>query len=68
MLDDRNRQMRPIVDQPRDIVLGHFGQLLLEDALQPRKDDKTIMGTIVVDHPELDIASTFFQHGRLSWK
>lgn len=33
VLHNRNRKVGSIVDEPGDIVFGHFGELLLEDTL-----------------------------------
>lgn len=40
LLDDGNGQMGSIVDESRDVVLGHFGELFLEDALEAGEDDE----------------------------
>lgn len=60
MFNNGYRQMRSIVDQSRDVIFRHFGQLLLEDALQPRENDKAIPRPVVVDHSEFDFATAFF--------
>lgn len=57
---NRNRKMRPIIDQSRNIILRHLGQLFLENALQPGEDNKAIPVPIIIDHSELDISSTLF--------
>ena len=58
-------QMRPVIDQSRDIVLGHLRQLLLEDALQARQDDCALPPPVVVDHAELDVAISLFYGSRI---
>lgn len=60
VLHNRNRKMRPIIDQSRNIIFGHLGQLLLENALQPGEDNKAIPVPIIIDHSKLDISSTLF--------
>lgn len=62
MLDDGNRKMRPVVYKSRDIVLGHLGKLLLEDALQPREDDEAFPGPIIVDHSKFNLPAAFLQN------
>ena len=68
MLDDGQGKMRPIVDQSRDIIFGHFRELFLEDTFEACEDDKAIARAIIVDHAEFNFTTTFFEHGRLSWR
>jgi hypothetical protein len=49
--------MRSIVNQSRNIVLGHFRKLFLEDALEARQDDKAVVGSVIVHNAKLDITS-----------
>ncbi|KAL7357954.1 hypothetical protein ACKS0A_01850 [Histoplasma ohiense] len=63
--DDSHRQVSAIVDETRDIVLGHFRQLLLKQALEACKDNGTLSGAIIVDHSELDLSIPLFQNCRL---
>lgn len=65
MLDNRDRQMRSIIHQPRNIILGHFGKLFLENAFQPREDHKAVARPVVIDHPEFNISSTLLENCRL---
>lgn len=65
MLDNRDRQMRSIIHQPRNIILGHFGKLFLENAFQPREDHKAVARPVVIDHPEFNISSTLLENRRL---
>lgn len=60
-----HRQMRSVVDQSRNIILGHFRQLLLEDAFQPGEDDEAVARTIIIHHPEFDLASALLKYGGL---
>jgi hypothetical protein len=52
--------MGPIVNKARNVILGHFGKLLLENAFQAGEDNEAIMGAIVVDNSEFDITAAFF--------
>lgn len=65
LLDDGDGQMGSIVDESRDVVLGHFGELLLEDALEAGKDDEGFALVIVVDHAEFDFAIALLEDGGL---
>ena len=67
-LHDSYTEMRAIVDQSGDIVLGHLGQLFLEYALKTRQDDGALPAPIVVDHSELDLAISLFDDSRLLGK
>lgn len=57
--------MRSIVDQPRNIILGHFRKLFLEDALQAREDDKAVVRPIIIHHAKLNISSALLENSRL---
>jgi len=57
--------MRPIVHQPRNIVFGHFRQLLLEYAFQASEDDQAFALVVVVDHSEFNLAVALFDNGGL---
>lgn len=65
MLDNRDGQMRSIIHQPGDIILGHLGELLLENAFQPRKNHKAVARPVVIDHPEFNVSSTLLKNRRL---
>lgn len=65
MLHNCNRQVRTVVYQSCNIVLRHLGKLFLEDALEARQDNKTVVRSIVVDHAELNIASALFKNSGL---
>lgn len=65
MLDNSNRQMCPIVDQSRNIILRHLWKLFLENALQSRQNDEALPLPIIVDHSEFNFAISFFDHGGL---
>jgi hypothetical protein len=51
-----DRQVGSIVDESRNIILGHFGELLLEDAFEASENDEGFALVIVVDHAEFDFA------------
>lgn len=65
MFYDSHREMGPIVDKACDVVLGHLRKLFLENTLQACEDNEAIVGTIVVDDTELNVASAFFKNGGL---
>lgn len=65
-LDDRDGEMGPVVDESRNIVLGHLRQLFLKYALQSCKDYETFPLVIVVDNTEFYFAIAFFDYSRLS--
>lgn len=65
LLDDGNGEMGPVVDEAGDVVLGHLGELLLEDAFEAGEDDEGLALVVVVDHPELDFALALLEDGRL---
>ena len=54
------RQVRSVVDESRDIILGHLGQLFLENTLKTCEDNKGFPLIVVVHHPELDLAGPLF--------
>ena len=56
--------MGPIINQSGDVVLGHLGQLLLEDALEASEDHEVFSRAIIVDDTKFDITSALFQDGR----
>lgn len=60
--------MGSVIDKTRNVVLGHLGQLLLEDALEVGQDDETLAFVIVVDNAELDFAIAFLNYGGLQLK
>lgn len=60
--------MCPVIDQPRNVLLGHFRQLLLKDGLETGENLNTLSGAIVVDHMELDVAATLLGDGRLRYR
>ena len=57
--DDGERQMSAVVNETRDVVLGHFRKLLLEQAFETCQDDHALSGAIVVDDSELDLTVSF---------
>lgn len=57
--------MGSIVDESRDVVLGHFGELLLEDALEAGEDDEGFALVIVVDYAKFDFAIALLEDGGL---
>ena len=48
--------MSSVVDKSRDVILGHLGQLLLEDAFEAGQNDHTLARVVVVDHPMCDVS------------
>ena len=58
--------MRPVVDQPSDVVSGHLGKLLLKDILQTRQDNRALSRIIIIHYAELDIAVALFNN-RICW-
>lgn len=65
MLDNGNRQMCPVVDQSRDIILRHFWKLFLKYALQAGENDETLPLPVIVNHSEFYFTISFFDHGGL---
>lgn len=65
LLDDGDGQMGSIVDESRNVVLGHFGELLLEDALEAGEDDERFALVVVVDYAEFDFAIALLEDGGL---
>lgn len=53
--------MGAVVDQAGDIFLRHLGQLLLEDILEPGKDDGAVFGSVIIDYAEFDLAFALFE-------
>ena len=58
--------MGAIVHKPRYIILGHFGELFLENAFQAGEDNETFAGIVVVHHSELNLTGSLFYDSRLS--
>lgn len=65
LLDDGDGQMGSIVDESRDVVLGHFGELLLEDTFEAGKNNEGLALVVVVDHAEFDFAIALLEDGGL---
>lgn len=65
VLDNGNGKMCPVVDQSRNIILGHLWKLFLKNALQSSKDDKAFPLPIIVHHSKFNFAISFFDHGGL---
>lgn len=65
LLDNGDGKMGSIVDESRDVVLGHFRELFLEDAFEAGEDDERFALVVVVDHAEFDFAVALFDDGRL---
>lgn len=61
-------QVRSVVDETSNVVLGHLGQLLLEDTLQARQDDCAFPPAVIVDDSELNLAIALLDNSRLLWK
>ena len=60
--------MCAIIDQAGYVVLGHLGQLLLEDAFESCQDNETLSLVVVVDHAEFDLAISFLDNRGLLWE
>lgn len=58
--------MCPVVHQARNVVFGHFRQLLLKDALEAGQDDGALAVIVVVDDTELDLSIAFFDDSGLA--
>lgn len=65
-LDNSNRQMGAVVDEPGDIVFGHLRKLLLKNTFEASKDDGRLALIVVVDDAKLDFTIAFFDDSRLS--
>lgn len=65
LLDDGYAQMRPVIDEPRNIVLRHLRQLFLEYALQARQYDGALPPPVIVDHAELDVSLALLEGSRV---
>lgn len=65
LLDDGDGQVGTVVDKARDVILGHLGELFLEDALQAGEDDEGLAIVVVVYYTELDFAGALFDDGGL---
>jgi len=48
--------MCSVVDQPRNVILGHLGQLFLKDTFEAGQDDVGIPTAVVIDDSKLDLA------------
>lgn len=65
LLDDGHTQVRPIVYEAGYIVLGHLGELLLEDTLEAGKDDVRVVATVIIDDSKLNLAISLLDDCRL---
>lgn len=66
LLDNGDGEMGSIVDESRDVVFGHFGELLLKDAFEACEDDERFALVVIVDDTEFDFAVALFNDGGLS--
>lgn len=66
LLDNGDGEMGSIVDESRNVIFGHFGELLLKDAFEACENDEGFALVVVVDHPEFDFAIALFNDGGLS--
>ena len=57
--------MRPIVHKPGYVILGHFGELFLEDTFQTSQNDEAVARIIIVDDSEFDFSIALFDNGWL---
>lgn len=53
-------QVGAVADETGDVILGHFGQLFLEEAFEACEYDAAFSGAVIVDDSELDVAVSFF--------
>lgn len=63
--DDGDRQMSTVIDKTRDIILEHFQELFLKQALEACKDNPTLSSAIIVDDLEFKLIISFFYNCRL---
>ena len=68
VFDNRDGEMGFVIDEAGNIVFGHLGELLLEDAFQACEDDIAFSRIVVVNHAKLDYAILLLNHGRLLGK
>ena len=57
--------MGTVIYQSRNVVFWHLGELLLENALEARQDDKTLSSVVVIDDAKLDLAIALLCDSRL---
>ena len=65
MFHDGYAQMGSVVDEARNVVLWHLGQLFLEDTLQACQDDGALPLPIIVDYSEFNLPIALFYDGGL---
>mmetsp|Transcript_15954 Transcript_15954/g.41386 ORF Transcript_15954/g.41386 Transcript_15954/m.41386 type:complete len:220 (-) Transcript_15954:197-856(-) len=61
-LDDAHRAVPPVHHQPRDVLLGHVGQLLGEDVLQPDQPHVALVRAVVLDVDKRDLPGGLLRH------
>jgi len=61
----RNGYMSAVVDETCDVVLWHFGELLLEDAFEASENGGALIPPVIVDNLKLDLSVSLFDHCRL---
>jgi hypothetical protein len=59
--------MCTVIDEARNIVLGHFWKLFLEKAFEAGKNDEAILGIVIIDHSKFDLAIPLLNNCRL-WR
>lgn len=57
--------MGTVVYQTGYIVLWHFGELLLENALEACEDDEALALVVIINNTELNLAISFLDNCRL---
>lgn len=57
--------MGPVVHQPRNVVLGHLGQLFLKYAFQSSQDDCALSLIVIIHDAEFDFAIALLEDGGL---
>jgi hypothetical protein len=54
-----------VVDKTRNVIFGHFGQLLLKQVFESCQDNGTLSGAIIIDNSKVDLRIAFFYNCRL---
>jgi hypothetical protein len=67
LLDDGDGQMSSVVNKSRDVILGHFWELFLEDTFEAGQDDERFALVVVVDYSEFDFTIALFDDSGLEF-
>ena len=68
LLDNGNAQMGAVIHETGYVVLGHLGQLFLEDALEAGENDGALSAPVVVDDAEFNFTIALLNDRRLLGK